>query len=50
LALRIAIGLTVAETAHVLGTTTEVVRHQQHRALNRLRALLADPADTAGPL
>lgn len=38
--LRVATGLSAAETATVLGLTTGQVRVAQHRALTRLRALL----------
>jgi RNA polymerase sigma-70 factor, ECF subfamily len=37
LVLRIAVGLSAEETAHVVGSTPGAVRVTQHRALNRLR-------------
>lgn len=40
LVLRIALGHSAEETAHMIGSTPGAVRVSQHRALNRLRALL----------
>jgi DNA-directed RNA polymerase specialized sigma24 family protein len=40
LRLRVVVGLSVEATASVLGTTPELVRVTQHRALNRLRRAL----------
>lgn len=37
LRLRVVVGLTAEETAAALGSTAELVRAMQHRALNRLR-------------
>jgi RNA polymerase sigma-70 factor (ECF subfamily) len=42
LTLRVALGLSTDETAAALGMTTGAVRVAQHRALNKLRALLAE--------
>ena len=42
LTLRVAVGLSTEETAAALGMTTGAVRVAQHRALGRLRTLLAD--------
>ncbi|MDN5857334.1 MAG: sigma-70 family RNA polymerase sigma factor [Pseudonocardia sp.] len=42
LVLRVAMQLSTAETARTVGTTPGAVRVTQHRALARLRALLAD--------
>jgi RNA polymerase sigma-70 factor, ECF subfamily len=39
--LRIAVGLSAEETAEELGTSAGAVRVTQHRALNRLRALIS---------
>ncbi|WP_219413594.1 RNA polymerase sigma factor ShbA [Pseudonocardia nigra] len=44
LVLRIAVGMSAEETAQSVGSTPGAVRVTQHRALNRLRALLVDPA------
>ncbi|HEX4654372.1 MAG TPA: sigma-70 family RNA polymerase sigma factor [Mycobacteriales bacterium] len=44
LRLRIAAGLSAEETADVLGMTAGAVRVAQHRALNRLRGLVAEAA------
>lgn len=44
LRLRIAVGLSAEETAEALGTTAGAVRVAQHRALNKLRGLLAEDA------
>jgi RNA polymerase sigma-70 factor (ECF subfamily) len=41
--LRIAVGLSAEETAQALGSTPGAVRVTQHRALNRLRALISPP-------
>ncbi len=41
--LRVALGYSGEEVANILGTTAGAVRVTQHRALNRLRAMLADP-------
>ncbi|CDZ87064.1 sigma factor-like helix-turn-helix DNA-binding protein [Rhodococcus ruber] len=43
LRLRVIEGLSVEESAAVLRTTPGAVRVDQHRALSRLRAALADP-------
>lgn len=40
--LRVAVGLSTEETAAALGMTTGAVRVAQHRALAKLRALIAD--------
>ena len=45
LVLRIAVGLSAEETAHVVGSTPGAVRVTQHRALNRLRGVIGDPLD-----
>lgn len=42
--LRIALGYSGEEVAQFLGTTAGAVRVTQHRALQRLRAMLADPS------
>jgi RNA polymerase sigma-70 factor, ECF subfamily len=42
--LRIAVGLSAEETAQAVSSTPGAVRVTQHRALNRLRALVAEPA------
>ncbi|WP_380167211.1 RNA polymerase sigma factor ShbA [Jannaschia sp. R86511] len=42
LVLRVAVGMSTEETAAALGTTTGSVRVIQHRALTRLRAMLAE--------
>lgn len=42
--LRIVVGFTADETAAALGMTAGAVRVAQHRALNKLRALLAQDA------
>jgi RNA polymerase sigma-70 factor, ECF subfamily len=44
LVLRIAVGLSAEETAQAVGSTPGAVRVTQHRALNRLRRMLAAPA------
>jgi RNA polymerase sigma-70 factor, ECF subfamily len=41
LVLRIAVGMSAEETAHAVGSTPGAVRVTQHRALNRLRRVLA---------
>jgi len=50
LVLRIAVGLTAEETAKQLGSTPGAVRVTQHRALDRLRAVVsrAGPENGAG--
>ena len=45
LVLRIAVGLSAEETAQVVGSTPGAVRVTQHRALNRLRGVIAGPLD-----
>jgi RNA polymerase sigma-70 factor (ECF subfamily) len=45
LVLRIAVGLSAEETAKMVGSTPGAVRVTQHRALNRLRGVLAGPDD-----
>jgi RNA polymerase sigma-70 factor (ECF subfamily) len=45
LVLRIAVGLSAEQTAQTVGSTPGAVRVTQHRALNRLRRVLAGPAD-----
>jgi len=54
LVLRIAVGLSAEETAAVVGSTAGAVRVTQHRALNRLRGVIAGPdeleVDPAGYL
>jgi RNA polymerase sigma-70 factor, ECF subfamily len=45
LVLRIAVGLSAEETAHVVGSTPGAVRVTQHRALNRLRGVIGDPLE-----
>ncbi|MCU1536093.1 MAG: polymerase, sigma-24 subunit, subfamily [Humibacillus sp.] len=42
LTLRVAVGLSTEETAAALGMTTGAVRVAQHRALGKLRTLMAD--------
>jgi RNA polymerase sigma-70 factor (ECF subfamily) len=47
--LRVVVGLSVEETAEAVGSTPGAVRVAQHRALNRLRAVLtAKPPTSAG--
>jgi RNA polymerase sigma-70 factor (ECF subfamily) len=46
LILRVAVGLSAAETGAVLGMSTAAVRVMQHRALTRLRALAAAEVGT----
>lgn len=45
LVLRIAVGLSAEETAKMVGSTPGAVRVTQHRALNRLRGVIARPDD-----
>jgi RNA polymerase sigma-70 factor (ECF subfamily) len=45
LVLRVAVGMSAEETAVAVGSTPGAVRVTQHRALNRLRGILAGPAD-----
>lgn len=45
LVLRVVVGLSAEETAQAVGSTPGAVRVTQHRALNRLRGILAGPAD-----
>jgi RNA polymerase sigma-70 factor (ECF subfamily) len=42
LTLRVAVGLTADETAAALDMTPGAVRVAQHRALNRLRSMVAE--------
>lgn len=42
LTLRVAVGMSTDETAAALGMTAGAIRVAQHRALNKLRALLAE--------
>lgn len=46
--LRVVVGLSVEETAEVVGSTPGAVRVAQHRALNRLRAVLTKAPASAG--
>jgi hypothetical protein len=46
--LRVVVGLSVEETAEVVGSTPGAVRVAQHRALSRLRDLLTT-TPSAGP-
>jgi RNA polymerase sigma-70 factor (ECF subfamily) len=46
--LRVVVGLSVEETAEAVGSTPGAVRVAQHRALNRLRAVLTAKPATAG--
>lgn len=48
LVLRIAVGLSAEQTAQAVGSTPGAVRVTQHRALNRLRELIARPAAEEG--
>lgn len=41
LVMRVVVGLSAEETADALGTTPGAVRVSQHRALNRLRKVVA---------
>ena len=51
LVLRIAVGLSAEETAHVVGSTPGAVRVTQHRALNRLRRkVVTAPTDAEDEL
>lgn len=43
LTLRVVRGLSAEETARMLGMTPGAVRLAQHKALNRLRAMLDEP-------
>jgi RNA polymerase sigma-70 factor, ECF subfamily len=43
LVLRVAVGLSAEETAKAVGSTPGAVRVTQHRALNRLRGVMAGP-------
>jgi RNA polymerase sigma factor, sigma-70 family len=45
LVLRIAVGLSAEETAQIVNSTPGAVRVTQHRALNRLRGVLAAPGE-----
>jgi len=47
--LRVAVGLSAQETAQALGTTAGAVRITQHRALNRLRDLIAPHRNDNAP-
>ncbi len=47
LTLRVAVGMSTEETAAALGMTAGAIRVAQHRALTRLRALLADAQEVA---
>lgn len=47
LTLRVAVGMSTEETAAALNMTTGAVRVAQHRALTKLRALLADSKGVA---
>lgn len=47
--LRLAVGMSAEETAHALGSTRGAIRVAQHRALGKLRAVLAD-SDILAPL
>jgi RNA polymerase sigma-70 factor (ECF subfamily) len=42
LTLRVAVGMSTDETAAALGMSTGAVRVAQHRALTKLRAMIAD--------
>jgi RNA polymerase sigma-70 factor, ECF subfamily len=42
LTLRVAVGMSTDETAAALGMSTGAVRVAQHRALTRLRAMIAE--------
>jgi RNA polymerase sigma-70 factor (ECF subfamily) len=50
LILRIVAGLSAEEVAHIVGSTPGAVRVTQHRALNRLRTVMAGRAGTEEPL
>jgi RNA polymerase sigma-70 factor (ECF subfamily) len=45
LVLRVAVGLSAEEVATMVGSTPGAVRVTQHRALNRLRGVIAGPGD-----
>lgn len=47
--LRVVVGLSVEETAEAVGSTPGAVRVAQHRALNRLRAVLTTQAPAGAP-
>ncbi len=47
LTLRVAVGLSTQETAAALGMTTGAIRVAQHRALNKLRTLIAEAEGVA---
>ena len=47
LTLRVAVGMSTEETAAALGMTSGAIRVAQHRALTRLRALLAEAQEVA---
>ncbi|MDV6012282.1 RNA polymerase sigma factor ShbA [Haloechinothrix sp. LS1_15] len=49
LVLRVAVGLSAAETARALSTSPSAVRIAQHRALNRLRAEIARASGAGNP-
>lgn len=49
LTLRVAVGMSADEVAASLDMTPGAVRVAQHRALTRLRAMMAGPADRGGP-
>jgi RNA polymerase sigma-70 factor, ECF subfamily len=48
LVLRIAVGMSVEETAAAVGSTPDAVRVTQHRALNQLRAMVLDTDQATG--
>lgn len=50
LTLRVAVGLSAQETADALGMTAGAVRVAQHRALSKLRSLMAEPGVEDGRL
>ena len=47
LTLRVAVGMSTEETAAALGMTAGAIRVAQHRALTRLREMLADSEGVA---
>jgi RNA polymerase sigma-70 factor, ECF subfamily len=49
LVLRVVVGLSAEETALAVGSTPGAVRVAQHRAVAKLRGVLNDPEDRAGP-
>ena len=49
LVLRVVVGLSAEETALAVGSTPGAVRVAQHRAVAKLRGVLNDPDDRAGP-